>query len=367
MIKFQKRNVLLFFITILIVILTKIFQYNFLPDKYFYDSTHLLNMINYNKISSDSSFSITAKVFKFINIFEFGTLAQWSIGIAIFFSLIIFVMYIRISSKEKLSIYDCCFWLASMVLLNIFVFNISKEVIQITIFTIILLIARNKKIKDRPKIFLIAIMFIIESIFFRSYYIIMAGIAIGVYFYLEINIDKKKKRNVLFVLGIIFLIVFIGMFVAKYIMPSEYEQAINVRSQVNSRREQSADAKTIITDLIENDGKLGIFMINYIINGIRMMIPLELLFKGYKYLPFVVYQLYVTYNLLKSIKNLNKKNIVIGSTLIAYFFGSFVFEPDFGSFVRHESTLFLLIFQMIISTRKKGIIINRGALRNGKK
>ena len=41
--------------------------------------------------------------------------------------------------------------------------------------------------------------------------------------------------------------------------------------------------------------------------------------------------------------------IILFALIIGYFLGSILFEPDFGSLVRHESTLFLFYIELFYS------------------
>lgn len=79
------------------------------------------------------------------------------------------------------------------------------------------------------------------------------------------------------------------------------------------------------------------------------MFPIELLVKGIKYFPYVVFQIWFTKKLWnwKIIKN--DKVILLYSFILI----SGVFEPDFGSFLRHIVPYFIIINSLIYDGSKK--------------
>ena len=76
------------------------------------------------------------------------------------------------------------------------------------------------------------------------------------------------------------------------------------------------------------------------------MFPIELIVKGIKYIPFIIYQIFISINTLRLGKNLNNNNILIFATIVSFIMISAIFEPDFGSFIRHESALTLLLLEI---------------------
>ena len=106
-------------------------------------------------------------------------------------------------------------------------------------------------------------------------------------------------------------------------------------------------ANSTIDDKIEHGENIVLFMANYIINSIRMAVPIELLRAGVFYIPFVFFEGFLIYYMGKAIANLYKldnNQILALSVMLGFYFGSVLFEPDFGSFVRHEASCFPVIF-----------------------
>lgn len=346
----QKNKLLVIALIIPITILAKFVQFTILPDKYFYDSSRMLSMLTGSNtmLAWGGGYEVVVNVFKKIDLFKFTTLQEWAIFLASIFALVLVFMVAKI---DRIDFWQSVFLLLSVGLLNIYVFNISKEIIQYAIFFIMYLVIVNRMISPNIKLILCFAVFFWESTFFRSYYILMGALFVLVYFifkWVQLKNKKMTAKRVSMILVIIFVAVFLLIFMSKFIAYDEYQTIINV-----SESHENAGAVTAINDLIKVNGNLFLFMINYVINAVRMMIPIELLIKGPFYAPFVIYQVFIMYYLVKSIKMINRKtnfiNIISTAVFCGYLLGSFMFEPDFGSFVRHEAATFPILILMVMS------------------
>lgn len=337
------------FCLILIIILETIFvkavQFEIFPKKYFYDSTRILALSMGSTDVTDKAYSFAGNFFKFINIFGFTTLAQWAYFLA-FISIILII--IVLAKNQKISLKNFLFVVASVGLLNIYVFNISKDIIQFLFFYLVFIILNNKKISNQKKLFLSCLVLLFEALGFRVYYLIMAMLMVTIYFIYEKKIKNKKinKKTVKKIIFLALLLFFLEVFVVQIISISNYNSVINARYITNVNRESSPDAVTIINDLLGRNTSFIKFILNYLINFVRMLFPIELITKGVKYIPFIFYQLFITITLFKTSTKLNDKNIMWLITFVSFIMISVIFEPDFGSFIRHESTLFLIMFEM---------------------
>ena len=122
--KFYKKTFNWLVVIFLIAILVKIAQQTILPEKYFYDSYKILKIMNCGLIA-DKTYMVTAKIFNFINIFRLNELSEWSILFGVIFNILFFLILLFRNKSYKTSQY--IFIYASIVLLNIYVFNLSKE------------------------------------------------------------------------------------------------------------------------------------------------------------------------------------------------------------------------------------------------
>ena len=99
------------------------------------------------------------------------------------------------------------------------------------------------------------------------------------------------------------------------------------------------------------------FLLNYLINAVRMMIPFELAVKGVQYLPFCLFQVAVTVYLVHLFGKLDEieddTQFLAISIFLGYVLASVLFEPDFGSWVRHEAATFPVLHLLVFSPNQR--------------
>ena len=341
---------------IFVAFFAKLIEHLYLPAKYYFDNTRILNTINdpnYAKKWPDS-YEVASDFFRNINIFHCTTMLHWSILLGIIFNILLVILFIN---NKGLDIKQTIFALMCDGILNIYIFNVGKEAIQLLIFILLFLVI-NLKINNKLKIIGCFAILYWESTFYRNYYIIFAFfflcIMMGIWFL------RKKNKRVTVIKGIIILlllytIVFAFLMIAKGVMPEDYNAVMTCKEGSTQ-----LGANSVIDDKIVHNGNLSLFMANYIINSIRMAVPIELLRGGIFYLPFLAFEIFLIYYIVKAISRLytmDFKQVLALSIFIAYFMGSVLFEPDFGSFVRHEAATFPVLYILIFnqdnwSTRK---------------
>lgn len=350
--KIYKENLDTFILLCIpVAILAKIVEHLLLPEKYFYDSDRINNMVlnpewKYGWFTG--SYKVASDLFRKINIFNFTTLLQWSIFLCIVMMIIIIIMFIRC---EGINLSQAIFGLMCVGLLNIYIFNISKDVIQFGIFFIIYLVVSMKNMPIWLKVILATIVLYWESLVYRSYYIIISFFFIVIYCVFAMmrkKIEKFTFKNYAFIIIGLFILVFVFLAAAQIIFPEDYMEIMEARNYSNQQGQTSA-----IKEVFEHNGKLEIFMVDYVINCVRMLFPIELLKNGVFYVPFIAFQVFMVFYLvrgLKEIKNLSETTLIALCVFLAYFMGSVLFEPDFGSFVRHEAATFPIIILMVFNS-----------------
>lgn len=355
--KITKNNVLFLFVIAIETLVAKTIVYGLLPRKYRYDSGKIYNIMNGSGIT-DKSYSFTADFYKNIDFLKLTNIYEWSflIGIIGFFIIYMIIKNKQYSKMQKIYIISTVF------LLNIYTFVLSKEFIQTLFFLLIQLIIISR-IKRNKKNIIILIIFLLEALLFRVYYFIIGSI----FFLLSADnfIKKKNTKNKSFVYVAIasVLLLTIEAFVLSKISSENYQSLIEARSSANVGRIGDLDAASIINNILPNSN-IFYFFINTIINSIRLLIPIELVTKGFFYIPFILYQIYITTQLVKYLRNA-KNEMLIGDeridtmliVVISFLVVSAVFEPDFGSFIKHEAALF--IFILPISHYNNTVMINR--------
>lgn len=359
-------------ITLLLIaptaILAKIIYMYFLPSKYFFDSWRMIDMLVNGEKSTIawSGYQQAVDFHKAINIFHFNTINQFST----FYGLIMTIVIMFIVSKAKeMDFMDSLFTLMATGVLNIYVFCINKEMIQILYFILIYIIITSPIKNTMLKLIGCVAVYYWESTSFRSYYIIMAAMSVLLYFVFTWLKRRNKVTKLMIVTTVI--ICFVGIFAffyaSSFVAHDDYIEALNVRDSSTSTIREQGGANSAIYNPIEVNGNLGVFMIDYVINAFRMMIPIELLLKSPGYAPFFVYQIFILVYLFKAlanIKTMDKKMVVALSCFVAYFFGSVVFEPDFGSWVRHEATTFPVFQLLVYQNRVQNSATAKGMVRD---
>lgn len=335
-------------------LILKIAQYTVLPPKFFYDSNHIKNIMqtgNLTFIESDS-YNNSALLFNAINFLNLNTLVEWSIAIAFIADIYLFFFLIN---KKIESIKDTIIVFCFLGLLNIYVFNLSKDIIQFSIFALIGLLIQSKKIKLSTKIILISLVFIAESILYRSYYILTAAFLIII----AVCFPKLEKwfisntgvfKKILLILLSLFAFLFVFLKISQYVKPEEYQELMEVRNKLTAGRVGDADSNTVIVNLIQDNGNHFLYLINYFINGFRILFPIELLPKGLYYYPFFIFQIICSIGIIKCLlkyKDLDKNMKLTLYVTLAYIIVAILFEPDFGSFVRHEAATFSILFMLL--------------------
>ena len=343
----MKMSKNLFYVLAFVIIETiflKIFMYDILPAKYFFDALHILGVMN-GTAYTDTAYTYTANIFNGINILGFDNIQQWGFFVAIVFMPILISI---IAKKKDYNSWQYLFIIASFTLLDVYVLGLSKDIIQFIYFFAIYLILSSKKIGNIKKIIFSCAVLLYEAVNFRVYYAIMAMLIISIYAIYELFIKNKSLNKKQFIKIIcLSLCVFFGeVFIVQIISTANYNAILHARSGVNMWRTNDTAANTIINDVLGLNTNYFKFMGNYLINTIRLMFPVELFVKGPIQIAFCMYQIFITINIIGSCKKMNESNCLWIITVISFFMVSIIFEPDFGSFVRHESALILIILEI---------------------
>ena len=296
---------------------------------------------------SDSSVDgNTVAIFKSINFLDLTSYYGFEIYITVIWNLIIF--YIIAKHKRSYSMMESIFILMSIAVLNIFNFCLAKEPIQILYFFMMHAII-SSKLSNKSKFIGCFLIYILCFMTFRNYYVLMAAFMIFTYFIINKFSKNMKKSSVIIIVLSIYLCIFALMNIAKVVSIKDYDELIRVRTRTSSAR---SDIRVLF-----NSSNLYVFSLDYILVLIRILIPVELLTLGPKYFIYAVYQTMIILLIINNLKNVNviNKNAKIALyVVIAFSMGSALFEPDFGSWVRHEAVLFpIYLFMLDFYDNKK--------------
>ena len=357
----ENRNKNATLILVFVVMLAAKLLTLLLPAKYFYDNNRILGMAN-DSVGVDAwggSYVVAADFFKAINVFGFTTMAQWSWFLGLALTLLVFCMVLRIPEPDMV---QTIFLLACVGLLNIYVFNVGKDVVQFLFFMAVYLVLLIPVESSIMKIALAAAILYFESKVFRSYYMLIAAFVFAIYCILIVfrkNHKLPPSVKTIITLVTMYLLVCVMMVVANAVMHDEYEQIMGIRDYSLSGREDDVDSVTIIKNWVggDNSTNLPLFLLNYLINAVRMMIPFELAVKGVQYLPFFLFQVAVTVYLVHLFGKLDEiednTQFLAISVFLGYVLASVLFEPDFGSWVRHEAATFPVLHLLVFSPNQR--------------
>lgn len=246
--------------------------------------------------------------------------------------------------RKKLDIMQAIFLILSVLVLNIFDFNLAKEPVQMLYFVLIYVVITSKSLRDDFKYVLSFGILYWASVSYRDYYILIAMFMLGVSWICKTFILMKDKLNIWDILMVIVAFgvgYFLLLSIAKVAMPQEYADLVRVRTR-------ETQARTDISNLITNNASnLPLFTLDYLIMLVRMMVPIELMMFGPKYWPYVAYQVMITFYVVMALKNIKRnhksKNVAL-YVYLGFLCGSATFEPDFGSWVRHEAAIAPVLF-----------------------
>ena len=357
----ENRNKNATLVLVFVVMLAAKLLTMLLPAKYFYDNNRILGMTNEDmRVHAwAGSYIVAANFFKAINIFGFTTLSQWSWFLGLFLTLIVFFMVLRLPEPDMV---QTIFLLACIGLLNIYVFNIGKDAIQFLFFMAVYLVLLIPIESSVMKIVFSAVILYFESKVFRSYYVLIAALVLAIYCILVVfRRNHKIPPTIKIVITVVtmYLLVCAMMVVASVAMPGEYHQIMGIRDYSLNGREDDVDSVTIIKNWVggDNSTNLPLFLLNYLINAVRMMIPFELAVKGVQYLPFFFFQVAVTVYLVHLFGKLDEiednTQFLAISIFLGYVLASVLFEPDFGSWVRHEAATFPVLHLLVFSPNQR--------------
>lgn len=346
-----KKNIIIF-LFIFLIIIGKVVRYTIMKETLVEPgighsmianvaSRIILFGLTFDSKEAEDSISASdnaTSFFSLINFFKISTYEGMEIYISIIWNLLLLLLIFRV--KDSLSIFEFIFLTLSIVVLNIFDFCLAKEPVQMLYFILIYFVLT--KCKSFKKMFILTMLIILFSaITFRLYYILIIPFMLFCFALFYVCFKKIKKleiKHIIIICISIFLFYFIILNICNLVAPNIFNELLRVRLRTSSA---ATDMRAIFKST-----NLLVFCLDYLIMLIRMLIPFELLRLGPKYLLYIIYQLMITFIIFKSIskyKNLNQASKVALYLIVSFIMTSATFEPDFGSWIRHEAVIFPII------------------------
>lgn len=309
--------------------------------------------------ASNASTNVEDNAIAFFQLLDLGftTYQTWEVVLTILFNILIFFCVKNFYERNPHAGWmENSFVYLNVAILNIFCLNVAKEPYQMMFFLLMAVAISVPKTYQAKSIALVAAL-VVTILYSRKYY----GLVLMYFLILNYVVDKLfgKDRtssadpaNKKAVYGkLLLLVVLFGVlhfFFMSYLMTNNadtYDEMV----AANSRDQTPAASE--ITPLFPNSNP-ALLAVDYFLKIFRLMIPIELLFKlKVTYLFLLVYQGLLLTFLARTFKKRDKEKNPT-RTIAMYFYMAFVlcsaaFEPDFGSWVRHQGVAFPVILLLI--------------------
>ena len=329
----RKDSQFIFILGMLVCIFMAFFKESVFPEKYFFDSHGLKKLIeNPNRYLSDPSFTNTATFYRVLHLDMDITTPILALFAYFFVIYKLFknysVKYISIGSYALIVIYSTI----AMVYLATFSKDLLLFIVVVVPFVYL----------EKKSLIVWSLFVLFYAYVFRNYWFITLALFWGI----KLFIIKSPKRLVLL---IPFVYLAINL-VYHYIFGTSIAL---IREGANTNRDVES-GQTIIKTYVEG-GNVFLESLNSLVTLIFLIvpIPLFLLLKPfYVILTFLIAVFFYSFIklYLKEYKNKDYTNVF--SFVISFMLVQSLFEPDYGSFVRHLSPLYPLIFVCIVKNTK---------------
>ena len=322
-----------------------------LPVRFSYDGELVLRVAQgRNPYQVDRSYANTAAAYRILGLQNSEELTAL-FGCAILLTALIIATTLGTRGSFKLR--HLYVGLTFIVLGGVFLTWYNKDVFTLGVVIVTLLV-----LKFSPgRWWLIVATMAVYAAVFRSYWFLIAALTAGLVVLAHRRRDSARRYLVrLFGLAQVFLIIFC---VAAPLVIGR--SANTFRSDLNANREGAIDAVTIISPFVGGDSPV-ISYINAVLTQISLVIPWPLLMRGSQYVIYAVVILALWMTLLITVvrgwKKLSQKDrhgVHIGvSVLWATLTVQAIFEPDYGSYLRHLTPMLPLILAVTLIASRSG-------------
>ncbi|KWZ85251.1 hypothetical protein [Heyndrickxia coagulans] len=344
--KENSSQVLLLYLILMIGLLIVYFSEYLLPDKYFIDSNtikYYYTLLNGFSLKITDGFYNTALFYKILGFESIKSrIIEGSINYIIYFVCLLVVFKFIGFNLNK--IYNFFLLLIWSVIASIYLGQLTKEIILLLVLTSQLMaFHKNSKIG----IVLSIIMTLLYAYFFRKYWFITIFLCTLIFYLLKYGYKVKILYRFLIVFFCMFIIVCVANYYGIYLTDSR--TLVNEILESNTKIENPLQNNSIFTDLF-----------NWIYIWFSLLVPIPLLLKyGIIQTAFSLLNIVTVATFLLKIKR-HKYSIPesLGflwsiSTVISFSLVQAIFEPDYGSYVKHEVVLIPMLLYIICQKDQK--------------
>lgn len=310
--------------------------------------------------ASNSASFVGDNTISFFQLLDLGftSYQSWEVYLTIIYNILIFLCVKNFYERNPYAgRMENCFVYLNVAILNIFCLNLAKEPYQMAFFFLMAMAIAIPKDYNRKSIALIVAL-VLTILYSRKYfglvlmYFLILNFVVDKLFgknqqeQTEMSDSKKKMYGKLLLMAAMFGV--LHYFFMSYLMTGNADTYDEMMA-ANSR--DSTAAASEITPLFPNSNP-ALLAVDYFIKILRLMVPIELLFKlKVTYLFLLVYQGLLLTFLARTFRNRDKQQnptrTIAMYLYIAFLLCSAAFEPDFGSWVRHQGVAFPVILLLI--------------------
>lgn len=310
--------------------------------------------------ASNSASFVGDNAISFFQLLDLGftSYQSWEVYLTIIYNILIFLCVKNFYERNPYAgRNENCFVYLNVAILNIFCLNLAKEPYQMAFFFLMAMAIAIPKDYNRKSIALIVAL-VLTILYSRKYfglvlmYFLILNFVVDKFFgknqqeQIEMSDSKKKMYGKLLLMAVLFGV--LHYFFMSYLMTGNadtYDEMV----AANSR--DWTPAASEITPLFPNSNP-ALLAVDYFLKILRLMVPIELLFKlKVTYLFLLVYQGLLLTFLARTFRNRDKQQnptrTIAMYLYIAFLLCSAAFEPDFGSWVRHQGVAFPVILLLI--------------------
>lgn len=342
--KFLNKNTSFLFWSLCVVFflfISLIKQYIF-PSYFFSDAITIATYLDTaESFKFSDSYANTALIYSFFGITRGSIIFSILSSTFIFF---IFLLSVR-KNGAKISFVDLILFGFFCAIANVYMTILSKDFIVFVIVSIFILLDRFR----RFSFFMWLVLCVFYGVFFRGYWLLF------VIEFLCLYVLYKRTRS-------LFIFTF-GVFISIFVLCASFElvlgfSADHYRLTVNELRisDDIQATQTMILPLISGNGIFISFLnISYIFLTFIFPIPLILLISPYYlFVSIMIITLMVRsfriyfFEMKNKNSNSNRNRIgMYGSLFLSFMIIQALFEPDYGSFLRHLIPFIPLVFYIL--------------------
>ncbi|MGO5013586.1 hypothetical protein ACTQ5K_17285 [Niallia sp. Sow4_A1] len=347
--------VLLFLQGILIVVSGS----SILPSKYFYDAITIERFIVNLQESDDVKLEFFESYTNIANFYIFTGIAliKNTIFQKITIYLLAYICFVSIFLKlnKKLNYLTIVSLFVWNIPIPIYLGQLCKDIIPFIIMSFIVLFVYKKDV-SKKRLFIIFLIMSIYALYHRQYWFILL-VFTSINYILVFNVKNVKILKNLKIRSCITIFVYLMFFLMVNVFSTPLSDN---RVGVNAFRDGSVDATTMFSNTFINTGGITDFL-NWIIIVANLIFPFSVL-SSLSILSFV-FVIWNFFNIVLFVK-IYKKTIINNRRLentIKFFYSlglgflltQATFEPDLGSFLRHELVLVPIMIAILSIYKNK--------------